>query len=54
MLKLKSLAVAMVIALIAAGSGVADEKQPNEPITLMGMLHEWIYPDAAFGGGAND
>lgn len=50
MLKLRSLAVAVVIALVAAASGVADEKLVSEPVTLMGMLQEWIYPDAAFGG----
>jgi hypothetical protein len=33
-----------------ANSGLADESPPQKPVTLLGMLTEWRYPDSKFNG----
>ena len=47
----------LFLVVACAPGGYAQEATPNSedtpqprPLTLMGMLSEWIYPDAEFGG----
>jgi hypothetical protein len=44
-----SLAAFAVLACLGA-AGIADDPPPEKNITLMGMLSEWLYPDAKFQG----
>lgn len=41
---------AIVIIPLACCLSVADDDQPEERVTLMGMLLEWRYPDSKFNG----
>jgi hypothetical protein len=40
----------LVLAFVTVGVGVAADETPTKQVTLMGMLQEWIYPDAKFNG----
>lgn len=45
--------IPMIALAIFSFSGViacADEPKPSQPITLMGMLSEWLYPECGFEG----
>jgi hypothetical protein len=56
MISLKNVTVSFAVALFACSLGAAEEPQPREglketrPVTLMGMLSEWTYPESKFGG----
>ena len=50
MLTRKLSLLTFAVALPVCCLGVADEAPPRKPVTLMGMLLEWRYPDSEFNG----
>lgn len=42
--------LAIGVLALAGAPMLADDPPPEKPVTLMGMLSEWMYPDSAFHG----
>lgn len=51
MLKRLLTVTTLLIVLFAGVTGLADVPSPSESVTLMGLLHEWVYPESKFQGG---
>lgn len=50
MLKRKLSLATLVVVPLLCRVGVADVPPPKEPVSLMGMLLEWRYPESKFNG----
>lgn len=50
MLKFTLTLTALVVVPLVSRMGAADDITPTEPVTLMGMLLEWRYPESKFNG----
>lgn len=45
-----TMSLAFLLVQLACCVAVADDAQPKEEVTLMGMLVEWRYPESKFNG----